>query len=134
MADNTFERNNLYRDFDLSFTRHPLTNDVSVKNDVAAISQSIRTLVQTNFYERRFHPEIGSRARALLFENANPITINNIRQQIHEVIFNYEPRAIVRDIIVENNIERNAYSIRVSFSTNNLDDTTDLTMTLERLR
>ena len=134
MADNTFQRSNLYKDFDLNFTRHPLTNDVSTKADVNAIKQSIRTLVQTNFYERRFHPEVGSRARALLFENANPITINNIRQQVREVIFNYEPRATVRDIIVEDNTARNAYTIRVSFSTNNLDDTTDLTMTLERLR
>ena len=36
--------------------------------------RSVRNLVNTNFYERPFHPELGSGVRQLLFEPFTPVT------------------------------------------------------------
>ena len=43
-----------YVDLDLDFTRNPATNDISFKKDENAIRRSVRNLVLTNFYERKF--------------------------------------------------------------------------------
>ena len=53
---------------DLDFTRNAVTNDVNVVEDVIAVKRSVRNLVQTNFYERPFNPELGCGVRELLFE------------------------------------------------------------------
>ena len=63
-----------FRDIDLNFQRHPVTNDIVKIEDVDAIKRSVKNLVQTNFYERPFHPELGCGVRDLLFENFTPIT------------------------------------------------------------
>jgi hypothetical protein len=64
----------IYKDLDLNFTRNPVTNDILRIEDVDAVKRSVRNLVQTNFYERPFHPELGCGIRGLLFENYTPIS------------------------------------------------------------
>ena len=66
-----------YRDLDLFFAKRSSDSDVNVLNNVSAIKRSVRNLVLTNFYEKPFHPEIGSGVRDLLFEIASPITSLN---------------------------------------------------------
>ena len=53
-----------YTDLDLDFTRHPVTNDVVKIEDVNAVKRSVRNLVNTQFYERPFHPELGCGVRS----------------------------------------------------------------------
>ena len=64
-----------FTDFNLLFTSHPVTADVTLKNDEEAVKQSLRNLISTRNYERPFHPEIGCQIHALLFENFNPVTV-----------------------------------------------------------
>ena len=59
-ANNSSKRNNRrYRDIDLNFGINPVTNDIAKVEDVNAVKRSVRNLIQTNFYERPFHPELG---------------------------------------------------------------------------
>lgn len=134
MADNTFRETGIYKDINLSFTKHPLTNDIGVKTDREAIKQAVQTLVLTNFYERPFHPEIGGNVRALLFEQASPITTNNIKDAIRETLFNHEPRVEVIDIDVNDASDRNAYDVRLVFNINSVPDPVSLDLVLTRLR
>ena len=62
-----------FRDIDLDFGRHPVTNDVNMVEDAIAIKRSVKNLIQTNFYERPFHPELGCGIREMLFENYTPV-------------------------------------------------------------
>ena len=48
--------------------KHPVTGDIAFLSDVESVKRSIRNLVNTNFYEKPFHPEIGSNIRSILFE------------------------------------------------------------------
>ena len=63
-----------FRDLDLDFTRNAVTNDVNVVEDVIAVKRSLRNLIQTNFYERPFQPDLGCGVRELLFEPFTPLT------------------------------------------------------------
>ena len=70
-----------FRDIDLDFSRNIVTNDVNVVEDVTAIKRAVKNLVQTNFYERPFHPELGCGVRELLFEPFTPLTKIHLESQ-----------------------------------------------------
>ena len=123
-----------YKDLDLDFKRHPVTNDVVKIEDVNAVKRSVRNLVNTQFYERPFHPELGCGVRDLLFENFTPMTGIFIRRKIEEVLSNYEPRANVSSIGVNENQDRNGISVEVNFYVLNLPNPVTVTTTLQRIR
>lgn len=124
-----------YRDLDLFFTKRSRDKDVNVLSNVTAIKRSVRNLVLTNFYEKPFHPEIGSGVRELLFENANPLTSIAISQAITDVINNYEPRARLNSVTVFDNLNANEYEITVNFTVvNGPPENVELSLTMELLR
>lgn len=129
-----FPARNLYKDFDLNFARHPLTGDLGVKTDAAAVKQALRTLVLTNFYERPFQPEIGSNVTKILFEPADVLTAVDLRQAIYEVIGNNEPRVTLQDVVVSDDRSKNAYNISVVFTLAGLGGSQETTIVLQRLR
>ena len=123
-----------YKDLDLDFTRHPVTNDVIKIEDVNAVKRSVINLVNTQFYERPFHPELGCGVRDLLFENFTPMTGIFIRRKIEEVLVNYEPRANISSIAVNENQDRNGINVEVNFYVLNLPNPVSVTTTLQRIR
>ena len=123
-----------YVDLDLDFTRHPVTNDVVKIEDVDAVKRSVRNLVNTQFYERPFHPELGCGVRDLLFENFTPMIGIFIRRKIEEVLINFEPRANVTSIDVNEQPDRNAIDVIVNFYVLNLPNPVSVTTTLQRIR
>lgn len=134
MVNQTFQRKNLYKDFDLSMAVNPLTGDIGVKTDAAAINQSLKNLINTNFYERPFRPNIGTNLQRLLFEPADVITINELRYGIFETINNYEPRVELIEVDIEDYSERNAYRITIIYRINLQKEPVNFTYTLKRLR
>ena len=123
-----------YVDLDLDFARHPVTNDIVKIEDVNAVKRSVKNLVNTQFYERPFHPELGCGVRDLLFENYTPMTGIFIRRKIEEVLNNYEPRANISSIAVNEQEDRNALDVIVNFYVLNLPQPVSVTTTLQRIR
>ena len=123
-----------YVDLDLDFTRHPVTNDVVKITDVEAVKRSVKNLINTQFYERPFHPELGCGVRDMLFENYTPMTGIFMRRKIEEVIRNYEPRANLTSIQVNEQMDRNAIDVVVNFYVLNLPNPVSVTTTLQRIR
>ena len=134
MVQHTFENKNIYKDFDLSFSRNPLTNDIGKKTDANAINQSMKMLLNTYYYERPFRPDVGSNLRRILFEPADVITIQDLRASIESLIINYEPRVSLIDIKIIDNAESNAYDISIEYRLNNMVQSQRFTTTLRRLR
>jgi len=123
-----------FKDLNLDFTRNTVTNDVVKIEDVEAIKRSVRNLVNTNFYERPFHPELGCGARQLLFEPFTPVTSIFLRRKIEEVITNYEPRVRLDQVIVTESPDRNAIEVRVIFYCMNIANPVTVLTTLQRIR
>ena len=136
------ERNNestlnvkTYRDLYLFFTRRARDSDVNVNTNVTAVKRSVRNLILTNFYEKPFHPEIGSGVRDLLFEIVSPLTAIALAQSVEDVINNYEPTALLLGVDVIDNIDANAYDITVTFEVINAPgEIVQLDVLLEALR
>lgn len=125
---------NRYSDLDLTFTRHPVKNDVVLSVDDQAVIRSIRNLVLTNHFERPFHPEIGSNVRKMLFEPISPLTANYLQREIEDTIKNFEPRAKLQQVVVQIEPDHNYYTAIISFYINNRTEPTTINFVLQRLR
>ena len=135
-ANNDISRNvRQYRDLDLFFTKKSGSDDISKITDIEAVKRSIRNLVLTNFYEKPFHPEIGSGVRDMLFENMTPITAVVLARKVEDVIENFEPRARLISVRSSPNLDRNEYEMTIEFFVVNAPtELVDMTVFLEVLR
>ena len=124
----------IYKDLDLNFTRNPVTNDILRIEDVDAVKRSVRNLVQTNFYERPFHPELGCGIRGLLFENYSPIIGIFLKRKIAEVINRYEPRVSLVNVTLDDDPDRNRLKVSLYFYVQNISDPVTVETFLQRLR
>ena len=125
----------IYKDLNLNFGRHPVTKQVQILTDAAAVKRSVRNLVQIGQYEKPFHPEIASNVRNVLFENMTPFTANMLQRHITDVITNFEPRALLTSVEVIPRFDENQYEVTVEFYIQNAPaELIDLSFTLERLR
>ena len=133
-TNNSKRATRIYKDLDLDFGRNIVTNDVNKLTDVESVKRSVRNLINTNHYERPFHPEIGSNLRAMLFENITPQMTHALSKQIDLLIRNFEPRARLVQINVQPFIERNGYRASISFFVVNTPERVEIETFLERLR
>ena len=136
-ASNTNKSKKSSRDFidlNLDFARNVVTNDIVKIDGVDAVKRSVRNLIQTNFYERPFHPEIGCGVRELLFENFTPVTCIFIQRKVEEVITNYEPRARISSVTVNEQPDRNGIDVTVYFYVMNMPNPVSVTTVLQRIR
>ena len=124
----------IYSDIDFTFTAKPVTGDIALSYDNQAVIRSIRNLLSTNFYERRFNPRIGSNLDALLFEPISPLTSSALQTEVENTIKNYEPRAILKSVSIIPRPDNNAYEASITFYIENATVPTTVTLFLERNR
>ena len=125
----------VYSDIDLFFGPKVGSKDISKLIDFTAVKRSVRNLVLTNFYEKPFHPEIGSGVRDILFEPMTPITAHVLTMRIEEVIENFEPRARLIGVRALPNLDNNAYEVTIEFYVVNAPtELVNMEVLLERLR
>ena len=86
MASRTF------KDINLSFKRHPVTNDVLTISDEDAIKRSVRNIVFTILGEKPFDPNFGSVINDSLFELDTSLNQVRISDEITQSLLSYEPR------------------------------------------
>jgi len=127
-------RSKQWSDLDLSLTLHPIRKDIMPLRDDAALRNSIKNLLLTNFYERPFNMGIGANMRALLFEPADSITRIAIRDNIARTISDHEPRVELIYIAVDDQSDSNAYNIIVKFRIKEYDSEDKVEIVLRRIR
>jgi|TARA_B100001094_G_scaffold127608_1_gene123584 phage baseplate assembly protein W len=133
-TNNSKRSNRIYKDLDLDFGRNRITNDVNKLTDVEAVKRSVRNLINTNHYERPFHPEIGSDVRAMLFEPMTPLNALNLQRKVAEVLNNFEPRIDLQQVLANPNIDRNSYELKIMFYVVGSNSPVEVETFLERLR
>ena len=123
-----------FKDIDLDFGRNTVTNDVNVVTNIIAIKRAVKNLVQTNYYERPFHPELGWGVRGLLFENSTPLTAIYLKRKISEVLNNYEPRIELTDVAVDDDEDGNRLVVDIYFTIIGVQGPQQVSTIIKRLR
>ena len=139
-----------WADLDLDFTAHPVTKDIVRKTNVEAVKRSVRNLIQTNKYDKKFHPEVDGGVTRHLFGLATAATKHDISEAIAACLRNYEPRVIVdrvnvfgnadeiahvqSDVRVSGNIDKNGFNVSIFFRIINSPEPIEVSLFLERIR
>ena len=124
----------IYKDLNLGFQQNTATKDIQKITDAEAVKRSVRNLINTNHYEKPFHPEIGSNLRAMLFENVTPTMNHVISKNIELLIANYEPRCRLVQVRNLPDLDRNGYFVSINFYVQNHPTPVIVESFLERLR
>lgn len=122
-----------YSDIDLSFAVKG-DGDVYKKLDAAAVKQSVKNIVLTNYYEKPFLPKFGGNVRDLLFELADENTEFEIENAIISSIEKYEPRVNVLSVAAESRPDNNSLAVTILFKVVNTEEEITFTTVLSRLR
>jgi len=124
----------IFTDLPNELITHPLSNDLVLKKDEAAVRQSIRNLINLEIGEKPFHPEIGIGVRALLFENLMPMLVSMVRRNLFTVIEVFEPRARVIDVIINEYADEGALAMTIIFRLINAQENQTIDFYFDRIR
>ena len=111
-----------FKDLNITFKKHPVTNDVVVSKDASAIKQAIVNVLLTNKGERLMNPRYGSDIRRFLFEPLDYGTAFQIKGNIRDTLERFEPRINVLDIKCKLNFTDNGFDVELQYSVRGTDD------------
>ena len=111
-----------FKDINITFKKHPVTNDVVVSKDASAIKQSIVNLLMTNKGERVYQPEYGSDLRRFLFEPMDFATAAAIQSNIVSTIKKFEPRIGILSLEAIPNFDDNGFDVEMTYEIRGTDN------------
>lgn len=126
-------RTKTYTDIDLMFSPKP-SGDIYKKTDAAAIKQSVKNILMTNFLEKPFNTTFGGDLNSFLFDIDTNIELEVLRDRIFETVALYEPRASVQLVDINLLPENNTITVRVTFQVLNSIEPVVLDLSLARAR
>ena len=104
-----------FKDISLSFSRHPVTNDLVVLKNEDAIKKSVINLCRTKLNERFFNELLGTRIEDSLFDLNNDDIASVLETEIETLLENYEPRITLNDVSVKAQQDNNDLYIRIGY-------------------
>ena len=104
-----------FKDISLSFTKHPVTNDVTVLNNEDAIKKSVVNLCRTRINERFFNDLLGTSIEDSLFETNLDDIASFLEREITVLLKNFEPRIRLTNVIAESLVDSYELQIRIEY-------------------
>ena len=104
-----------FKDINLSFKRHPVTNDVVSINDEDAIKRSVKNIIFTILGEKPFQPLFGSVINESLFELSTTLSEMKVSDEITQSLLNYEPRIANTEVTVSVYPDSNEMNVTVQY-------------------
>ena len=104
-----------FKDISLSFTKHPVTNDVTVLKNEDAIKKSVVNLCRTRINERFFNDLLGTSIEDSLFETNLDDIASFLEREISVLLKNFEPRIRLTSVIVESLVDSYELQIRIEY-------------------
>lgn len=126
--------NSQYTDIPVFISSNSFTGDLNVVRDVGAVRQSLKNIVLHNFGERSFDYEFGTSLYQDLFENLTLEIKIDIQSRVLNAINLYEPRVVIRDILIEDTSDPNTVSIKISYILANQNVPDEIEIQLSRTR
>ena len=105
-----------FKDVNLSFRRHPVTNDILTLRNEDAIKRSVHNIVLTITGEKPFLNDFGTVINASLFELDTGLEYVGLENQIISSLQRYEPRIDIDKVNVVIDGDNNSMSARVQYS------------------
>ena len=104
-----------FRDISLSFTRHPVTNDITILRNEDAIKKSVVNLARTRLNERFFNDLLGTSIEDSMFELNNSDISSFLEEEITTLLNNFEPRIKLTNVYIDSQPDSNDLYIRIEY-------------------
>ena len=104
-----------FKDINITFKKHPVTDDLVVSRDASAIKQAIVNLLLTNKGEKLFNPQYGSNIRSYLFEPLDYGTAQQIIGNIEFTVSKWEPRIQILNLDAIPNYNDNGFDVEMTY-------------------
>ena len=104
-----------FKDINLSFKRHPVTNDVVTIRNEDAIKRSVRNIIFTILGEKPFEPNFGSVINESLFDLNTNLGEMQVSDEIRSSLLIYEPRISNVDVNVTISPDTNEMNCTVQY-------------------
>ena len=104
-----------FKDINLSFKRHPVTNYVLTIRDEDAIKRSVKNIIFTILGEKPFEPNFGSVISESLFDLSTSLNEIRVSDEIKQSLLNYEPRIDNIDVTVTVTPDTNEMNCTVQY-------------------
>ena len=104
-----------FKDINLSFKRHPVTNDVVAIRNEDAIKRSVRNIIFTILGEKPFEPNFGSVINESLFDLNTNLSEIRVSDEIRSSLLIYEPRIDNVDVNVTIEPDTNEMNCTVQY-------------------
>ena len=104
-----------FKDINLSFKRHPVTNDVVTIRNEDAIKRSVRNIIFTILGEKPFEPNFGSVINESLFDLNTNLSEIRVSDEIRSSLLIYEPRIDNVDVNVTIEPDTNEMNCTVQY-------------------
>ena len=104
-----------FKDINLSFKRHPVTNDVVTIRNEDAIKRSVRNIIFTILGEKPFEPNFGSVINESLFDLNTNLSEIRVSDEIRSSLLIYEPRISNVDVNVTISPDTNEMNCTVQY-------------------
>ena len=104
-----------FKDINLSFKRHPVTNDVVTIRNEDAIKRSVKNIIFTILGEKPFIPLFRSVINESLFDLNTNLSEIRITDEIKSSLLNYEPRIDNIEVTVQVAPDRNEMNCTVQY-------------------
>ena len=104
-----------FRDISLSFTRHPVTNDITILRNEDAIKKSVINLARTRLTERFFNDLLGTSIEDSMFELNNSDISSFLEEEIKTLLKNFEPRIKLTNVYIDSQPDSNDLYIRIEY-------------------
>jgi len=105
-----------FKDINLSFKRHPVTNDVVAIRDEDAIKRSVKNIIFTILGEKPFEPLFGSVINDALFDLSTNLSEVAVADEITSSLLNHEPRIADIDVTVTVAADTNEMNCTVQYT------------------
>ena len=104
-----------FKDINISFKRHPVTNDVVTIRNEDAIKRSVKNIIFTILGEKPFEPDFGSVINQSLFDLNTNLSEIRITDEVKSSLLNYEPRIDNIEVTVQVAPDRNEMNCTVQY-------------------
>ena len=105
-----------FKDISLSFSKHPVTNDIIALKNEDAIKKSVINLCRTRLDERFFNELLGTSIEDTLFEVVGPDIGASLEEEISTLLSNFEPRIDVTDVNIDTESDYHGLYITIRYN------------------
>lgn len=123
-----------FTDINVRFLPNPMTGDLVLVNDIAAINQSLRGLLLNSAYDKPFRSksQFGDSINFYLFDMNDGAAITDIQENISRKIIQYEPRIILNSVTVVPDITNSRVGIQIQYQIRTTQQITSYSFFLTR--